>query len=776
MFSFSNPVGTPQQASQQQQQSSTPFGNNTGGFGGNSSSTPGGLSFGNTANNTQQQQQSQPQSTSLFGQKPFFSSPGTQQQPQQQQPSGSLFGNNATSTPNAGQTGQSRNLFGTPQNNSLFGASASSAFAQQQQPQQQQQQQQPAQPNTFAQDSFGFNTASPAPFPTSAQNQSFGSPFNQQNTQQQHGLLQHGTPQSSQHQHFQQQQQQQQQQQAIEQQRYHLEQQSQNMSYIPGYLSRTKVVKPYKLPSRQNELTSPEAAQEADSSIAFGTPASKLGKDESTPSSKGQPSPVGRFSSSFFNERRDDASFSRAGSAGPGTPWRGGKESIFGAGGLRGGRQSATPAPSSSAAGASATPARKASIDSPARSFRSNSTPPAASTSFNVAHGAMDEEDNDDDAPPQERLEDEASAAAHSSFLGAPNSFLSPAGAESASAQQQLLPGRSALSTPSAGAVPRTSPSLGAVSGSATDAAASSARGDGSTDKNSALASAQRTVLVYGYPTWMEKAVLELFASIGGVEFIEAIDLTGSGSAQEQATSQPNSPPLSCCTRIRYAESFQALHALRRNGEVVAGACMVGVRWEDDNFHQVALTNGIDAVFRMDVYPSSRTAETFKASSKAIAVPSIDAAAGASALSQTRTHAVSSSSINGGNGANRQNNRHSTAFGQGVNAHAGRNNTFAGSNAGQASSGSNASYPAFGRPLSVINDPSVAFKPSASNNHLGGLAASPFKAASSLFGSGATSAAKPATPQADGNTGDKKPAPAGSTSMLGRITDGIFGW
>lgn len=531
---------------------------------------------------------------------------------------------------------------------------------------------------------------------------------------------------------------------------------------------------PYKLPARQNEPTSPEAAQEADSSIAFGTPASKSGKDESTPSSKGQPSPVGRFSSSFFNERRDDASFSRAGSVGPGTPWRGGKESIFGAGGLRGGRQSTTPAPSSSAAGASATSARKTSIDSPARSIRSNSTPPAASTSFNVAHGAMDEEDDDDDAPPQERLEDEASAAAHSSFLGAPNSFRSPAG-ESVLAQR-LLPGRSALSTPSAGAVPRTSPSLGAASAGATDVAASSARNDGTTDKNSALGSAQRTVLVYGYPTWMEKAVLELFASIGGVEFIEAIDLTGSGSAQEQASSQPNSPPLSCCTRIRYAESFQALHALRRNGEVVAGACMVGVRWEDDNFHQVALTNGIDSVFRMDVYPSSRTAETFKASSKAIAVPSIDAATGASALSATRSNAASSSSFNGGNGAHSQNNRHSIAFGQGASAHAGRNEITAGPNANATSGGSNVSYPAFGRPLSVINDPSVAFKPSASTSNLSGLAGSPFKAASSLFGSGAAAAAKPATPSAAGNAADKKPAPAGSTSMLGRITDGIFGW
>ncbi len=243
---------------------------------------------------------------------------------------------------------------------------------QQQQPQPQQQgQQQSSQPNTFGQGGLGFNSSSPAPF-SSQQNQSFGSPFHQQ---QQHNAQQHqptgtqfGTPQSSQHQHFQQQQQQQQQQQAIEQQRFNLEQQSQNMSYIPGYLSRTKVVKPYKLPSRQAEPTSPEAVQDADSSIAFGTPASKSGKEESTPSSKGQPSPVGRFSSSFFNDRREDASFSRAAQS-VRVPWGEAREHLWcwwaswrssiGDTGTHVIRSRA-----------SATPARKSSMDSPARSVR----------------------------------------------------------------------------------------------------------------------------------------------------------------------------------------------------------------------------------------------------------------------------------------------------------------------------------------------------------------------------------------------------------------------
>ncbi|CBQ70033.1 conserved hypothetical protein [Sporisorium reilianum SRZ2] len=763
MFSFSNPAATPQQ---QQPLSSTPFGSNTAGSSNNNNSfsTPGGFSFGNNAQQQQQPQQQQqqqqqgtPQSTGLFGQKPLFSTPGSQQP---QQNTGSLFGNNATSTPNAAQAGQQQqqqqtNLFGTPQNNSLFGAG------------QQQQQQQPQQStNSFGQGGFGFNSSSPAPFSTQQQqqqpqqqpqqNQAFGSPFHQQ----QHSTMQHaGTPQSSQHQ---QQQQQQQQQQAIDQQRFILEQQSQNMSYIPGYLSRTKVVKPYKLPARQAEPTSPETTQDADTSIAFGTPASKSGKEESTPSSKGQPSPVGRFSSSFFNERREDASFSRAASVGPGTPWRGGKESIFGAGGLRGGRQSATPAPPSLTANTSASPARKASMDSPGRSSRSISTPPAASAPFSVAQGGAMDQDDDDDAPPQERLEDEASAAAQSSLLGTSsgtsytNNFRSSANSADSASAQSLLPGRSALS--------RTSPSLGATP--ANDALSSSSAT--STEKNTALGSAQRTVLVYGYPTWMEKAVLELFASVGGVELIEAIDLTGSGSAQEQATAQPSSPPLSCCTRIRYAESFQALHALRRNGEVVAGACMVGVRWEDENFHQVALTNGADAVFRMDVFPSSRTAETYRASAKSIAVPSIDAAAGASALASARSNAASSSNSFASNG---QNNRHSIAFGQSVSAHSGRNETASSTGSSAAPGGNHTSYPAFGRPLSVINDPSIAFKPSASTSNLSGLAGSPFKAASSLFGSGAAAANKPATPAVSA-----KPAAAPSTSMLGRITDGIFGW
>ncbi len=76
----------------------------------------------------------------------------------------------------------------------------------------------------------------------------------------------------------------------------------------------------------------------------------------------------------------------------------------------------------------------------------------------------------------------------------------------------------------------------------------------------------------------------------------------------------------------------------------------------------------------------------------------------------------------------------------------------------------------------MIDDPSVAFKPSVSGNHLSGLAGSPFKAASSLFGSGAAGAPK-AAPAGSTNAADAKAgASNGSTSVLGRITEGIFGW
>lgn len=330
------------------------------------------------------------------------------------------------------------------------------------------------------------------------------------------------------------------------------------------------------------------------------------------------------------------------------------------------------------------------------------------------------EEDDDDDAPPQERLEDQAPASSTSVFSVSRNSTRELSVPNS-------LPSRANSSEPALGSSP-----------------SKSGQSDNTSERASALDLAHRTVLVYGYPPWMEKAVLELFAAAGAIEVIEAIDVTGSGSAQDQAAANANGPLLPCCTRVRYAEAFQALQALRRNGEVVAGACVVGVRWEDENFHQIALTNGTDAVFRMEVFPSARFADMFKASSRQIAHPTPSAAASASANAYSSSPAKSASTANGQSGTTVS--------------------TSSANDTGRMPTSSSA-YPAFGRPMSVINDPSVLYKPSASANSTN----SPFKAASLLFGTGAA-APKPAVASA--------PAPqaAKSTGVLGRITDGIFGW
>ncbi|PWN50911.1 hypothetical protein IE53DRAFT_74566 [Violaceomyces palustris] len=106
----------------------------------------------------------------------------------------------------------------------------------------------------------------------------------------------------------------------------------------------------------------------------------------------------------------------------------------------------------------------------------------------------------------------------------------------------------------------------------------------------------------------MEKPVLDLFTSIGGLEGAEAVDLGGGrslstgvapqGLQQQQQEHQHQQPPEApCIARLTYSAPYQALRAIRRNGEIVSGACIVGVRWEDDNLHQISLTGGIDAPF-----------------------------------------------------------------------------------------------------------------------------------------------------------------------------------
>lgn len=95
---------------------------------------------------------------------------------------------------------------------------------------------------------------------------------------------------------------------------------------------------------------------------------------------------------------------------------------------------------------------------------------------------------------------------------------------------------------------------------------------------------AQRTVLVYGFPAYLRQVVVEQFGAMGPIERIEDVNMS-------HGTVSTVPRPV----RITYAKPFQALHAVRRSGELVAGACFVGVRWEDEAMHQASLLGGVDA-------------------------------------------------------------------------------------------------------------------------------------------------------------------------------------
>ncbi|KAN0063755.1 hypothetical protein ACQY0O_003805 [Thecaphora frezii] len=690
---------------------------------------------------SQQQAQQPNQQGALFSNSTFGQQQPQQQQPQQQQQTQPSFGG-GFGTSSGGLFGSQNRLQQQQQPAQLSGFGQPLQQQQQQFTPQQQQTTTPfgqSQPGLFGQQPFGTQNQQQLPFPQQGQQQ----PSLEQQRMQ--------LSQSSQQQ---------------------VPQQQQQMSYVPGYLSRVRSDKPYRSPARQLEPGSPERA-EAEASSGFGTPASKSAKDDAS-SSRNQSSPVGRFSSSFFNERRDDSDgLGRSGSVGPGA-WRGGRESIFGAGGLRGGRKSMTPAPSSGGAmQAPDTPAsRLAAGDtsfSPGRSFRAATSPPGRSSSF-----ATGMDDDDDDAPPQEALDDAKPSSPGSAIYG--NSSFAAFGA-SLNRSNTIDSGlRSSGNGGGGGGASGSLGGAGGAGGAVVSSASSGGTGGQLTGRAAAVDRAQRTVLIYGYPHWMEKAVLELFAAIGGVELIEAIDITGSGSAQDQAQTQPAGPFLPCCTRLVYEAGFQALHALRRNGEIVAGACIVGVRWEDENYHQISVTNGVDAVFRNDIVPSSRTRDVFKASAKPISIPSIASASGA-ALAAAGGGAQVSGFASGGSGGGgyatlqvgERSQQQLSSSPSNANLGSSIHNGGGGGGGGGSGAAAGSSSGAYGRPLSIVSG-SSAIRPSAST--AAGLAGSPFRVAGSLFGGNAAAgaASKPTDPSAAGASLPR------DKSVMGRIADGIFGW
>ena len=173
----------------------------------------------------------------------------------------------------------------------------------------------------------------------------------------------------------------------------------------------------------------------------------------------------------------------------------------------------------------------------------------------------------------------------------------------------------------------------------------------------------------------------------------------------------PNALP--AATRLEYAEPLHALHALRRNGELVAGA-LVGVRWEDDGMHRVSVEKGLDAPLQ---------------GAPVAAAPAAPATPARAAPGAARPAATP------------------------------------------------AGTPLIGRPIEVVDAASSVFaRPPKSATS---TSTTPLRAVANMGESlWKSMSAAPHAPNAPGTapTTAGAPHPAPSTSVFGRLADGLFGW
>ncbi|WFD34607.1 hypothetical protein MCUN1_001448 [Malassezia cuniculi] len=237
------------------------------------------------------------------------------------------------------------------------------------------------------------------------------------------------------------------------------------------------------------------------------------------------------------------------------------------------------------------------------------------------------------------------------------------------------------------------------------------------------IPASQRSVVVYGYPRFMRDNVIGMFAS----------DALVSINDLEIGTIPAGVPAevLPAAARLVYAEPLHAMHALRRSGELMAG-CLVGVRWEDDSMHRLSLGKGLDAPLLAQVGTSA---------------PSAVPATPARSVGAASTHASAPTPV------------HQTP----------------------------ASTPLVGRPIEVVNaSGSILARPTKNTS----ASATPLRAVAtvgeSLWKSVGGTPAQPAvtTTSASGaavvgstaGTNAGAPSSAASTSVLGRLADGLFGW
>ena len=71
-------------------------------------------------------------------------------------------------------------------------------------------------------------------------------------------------------------------------------------------------------------------------------------------------------------------------------------------------------------------------------------------------------------------------------------------------------------------------------------------------------------VIVFGYPPDKYTATLEYFKSLGG---------------ESETTDPTPHSQITNCFRLGFSNPGDALRAVRKNGEVIGGTWMVGVKW-----------------------------------------------------------------------------------------------------------------------------------------------------------------------------------------------------
>lgn len=655
-------------------------------------------------------QQSQTPASSPFGGPSFgqqANGDAPQQQQQQQQP--------ATNTPGAAPR---QSTFESPMTlNDLGGGNRSqNPFAQQQQQQQQPspfgQQQQPTQTtsawtpggmnNQYGQQSMPPNQQQyPQSGSTSTPQQGMYGYQGQQNGFQ-GSNNQSGSPSGDANfgQAGQQYQQQQQQQSPFQQSHFGQQQPSQQQStYLPGYLSRfnKSSSRPYMTSSSSSQrlnATGERSPPKDHDSSAVGpgratTPDARSNRDGHLvrrTSIDGPASPVQGFSSSFF-------AGSSSGTPGLSSSSRQDRsQNIFGAGGLRGKTFAARQSVYGESSSSVITPGGRTRERSASHHLRKSGGGGGVYGSPSAA-GDVDE----DDAPPFEALAD---STAPTDGLSS-SSFGARGGEEDTSMVLHS-------SSPPAERNAIQYGSLGRDNSTGTEASSSPLC----------------TLILYGFPASLVQSVLHHFSSIGHVVAHEVL----SSAAEDDASSRGSGPTL---LQITYSAPHLSLHALRRSGELVAGAAYVGVRLKDDGLHSEMILYGLNSK-RLLAVGGQMVSQGGSSSNSGITHPSLN---GLASPPKSNSAPPTASSMSA---------RPSTPSSQTL---------------------------AFGRPLQLVDSPAAALRSRPATAAAASGTASPFGKVGSLFG----------TPVKASGTAGSITAPGGSSTgtpngVMGRIGDAIFGW